>query len=187
MRFGWREQNSARVIRKSPWKISQLSQALTCDQVQQLLEQARAIVALPQVSSLQRCLYRLVVAGIFFGPRRGELQYLVWSDTNGRQVWSQGKTLPDGQPWLPKDREAGVIAYPGIERPIPLVFGEDPEPGFVFSPVPDGMRRFDADVLTKGMCRLLAPLDSHLTPHSLRHTFATWRLMMGDPMLLVKG
>ena len=128
-----------------------------------------------------------MVAGIFFGLRRGELQYLLWSDTNGRQVWIQGETLPDGRPWLPKDREARVITYPGIERPIALVFGETTQLGFVFSPLPDGSRRFDADVLTKGVRRLFAPIDPHLTLHSLRHTFATWRLMMGDPLLLVKG
>jgi len=136
---------------------------------------------------VQRALYRLVVAGIFFGLRRGELQYLLWSDTNGRQVWIQGKTLPDGTPWLPKDREARVIAYPGIERPIAVVFGEEAQPGFVFSLLADRSRRFDADVLTKGVGRLFAPIDPRLTLHSLRHTFATWRLMTGDPLLLVKG
>jgi integrase len=71
--------------------------------------------------------------------------------------------------------------------PIAIVFGETPQPGFVFSPVADRSRRFDADVLTKGVRRLLAPINSSLTLHSLRHTFATWRLMMGDPLLLVKG
>ena len=143
--------------------------------------------AAPGASSVPRALYRLVVAGIFFGLRRGELQYLQWSDTKGRQVWVQGKTLPDGTPWLPKDREARVIAYPGIERPIALVFGEEAQPGFVFSPLADRSRRFDADVLTKGVRRLLGPIDPRLTLHSLRHTLATWRLMMGDPLLLVKG
>jgi integrase len=80
-----------------------------------------------------------------------------------------------------------VIAYPGIERPIALVFGEEAQPGIVFSPLADRSRRFDADVLTKGVRRLLGPIDPRLTLHSLRHTFATWRLMMGDPLLLVKG
>ena len=112
---------------------------------------------------------------------------MLWSDTNGRQVWIQGKTLPDSRPWLPKDREVRVITYPGIERPIALVFGETLQRGFVFSPLPDGSRRFDADVLTKGVRRLFAPIDPQLALHSLRHTFATWRLMMGDPLLLVKG
>jgi hypothetical protein len=46
---------------------------------------------------------------------------LVYADTNGRQVYMQGKTLPDGRPWLPKDREARVIHYPGIEQPIATV------------------------------------------------------------------
>jgi integrase len=187
VRHGWRQDNPARVIRKLPWKVSRLPQALTRDQVQQVLLQARDLGAAPSASPLQRALYRLVVAGIFFGLRRGELQYLLWADTNGRQVWIQGKTLPDGRPWLPKDREARVIAYPGIERAIAVVFGETPQGGFVFSPVADRLRRFDADVLTKGLRRLLAPMDSRLTLHSLRHTFATWRLMMGDPLLLVKG
>jgi integrase len=68
-----------------------------------------------------------------------------------------------------------------------LVFGETPRLGFVFSPVTDRSRRFDADVLTKGVRRPMAPIDLRLTLHSLRHTFATWRLMMGDPLLLVKG
>jgi integrase len=155
--------------------------------VRQVLTRARDLGAAPGSSSVQRALYQLVVAGIFFGLRRGELQYLIWGDTNGRQVWVQGKRLPDGSHWLPKDREARVIAYPGIERPIAVVFRETPQPGFVFSPLADRSRRFDADVLTKGVRRLLAPIDPHLTLHSLRHTFATWRLMMGDPLLLVKG
>jgi hypothetical protein len=57
------------------------------------------------------------------GERGAEsrLQHLVYADTNGRQVYVQGKTLPDGRPWLPKDREARVIHYPGIERPIATV------------------------------------------------------------------
>jgi integrase len=110
VRYGWREQNPARTIRKLPWKVSRLPHALTRDQVQQVLERARAMGTAPGASSVQRVLYRRVVAGIFFGLRRGELQYLLWSDTNGRQVWIQGKTLPDGQSWLPKDREARVIA-----------------------------------------------------------------------------
>lgn len=187
VRHGWREDNPARAMRKLPWKVSRLPQALTREQARAVLERARDVGAAPGASSVQRCLYRLVVAGIFFGLRRGELQYLLWSDTNGRQVWIQGKTLPDGTPWLPKDREARVIAYPGIEWPIAVVFGETPQTGFVFSPLADRSRRFDADVLTKGVRRLLAPIDPRLTLHSLRHTFATWRLMMGDPLLLVKG
>jgi len=187
VRYGWGEQNPARTIRKLPWKVSRLPHALAHGQVQQVIERARAMGVAPGASSVQRALYRLVVAGSFCGLRRGELQYLLWSDTNGWQVWIQGKTLPDGRPWLPKDREARVITYPGIERPIALVFGEMPQLGFVFSPLPDGSRRFDADVLTKGVRRLFAPIDPQLTLHSLRHTFATWRLMMGDPLLLVKG
>jgi integrase len=180
VRHGWRQDNPARALNKLPWKVSRLPQALTLDQVQQVLERDRAIGAAPGASSVQRALYRLVVAGIFFGLRRGELQHLLWSNTNGRQVWIQGKTLADGTPWLPKDREARVIAYPGIERPIAVVFAETSHPGFVFSPLPDGSRRFDADVLTKGVSRLLVPMDARLTLHSLRHTFATWRLMTGD-------
>ena len=57
----------------------------------------------------------------------------------------------------------------------------------MFSPFADRSRRFDADVLTRGVRRLLAPIDPRLTLHCLRHTFATWRLTMGDPLLLVKG
>lgn len=72
-----------------------------------------------------------------------------------------------------------MIAYPRIERPIAIVFGETPQSGFVFSPATDRSRRFDADVLTKGVRRHFAPIDPHLTLRSLRHTFATWRLMMG--------
>jgi integrase len=102
-------------------------------------------------------------------------------------MWIQGKTLPDGSPWLPKDREARVISYTWIERPIAIVFGETPQPGFVFTSLADGSRHFDADVLTNGVIRLPATIDPWLTLHSLRHTFATGRLMMGDPLLLVKG
>ncbi len=51
----------------------------------------------------------------------------------------------------------------------------------------NGSRCFDADMLTKGVRRLVAPIDSRLTLHSLCHPFAPWRLMMGDSLLLVKG
>jgi integrase len=139
----------------------------------------------PPLSRASQC-YRMVVAGIFFGLRRGKIQHLLWSDTNGRQVIIQGKTLPDGRSWLPKDREARVIAYPGIECPIALVFGETPHEGYLFSPAADRRRRFDADALTKIVGRLLTPIHPELTLHCLRHTFATWRLLMGDPLLQVQ-
>jgi integrase len=173
IRFGWREDNPGRQLKKLPWKVSRLPKALTRDQVQVLLDRVREAGAEAPPASLHGCLYRLVVAGIFFGLRRGELQYLLWSDTNGRQVLLQGKTLPDGRAWLPKDREARVIGYPGIERAIVAVFGEGAQPGYLFSPAKDRSRPFDADVLTRGARRLLAPIDSTLTLHSLRHTFAT--------------
>src|SRR2546428_290183 len=83
--------------------------------------------------------------------------------TNGRQMWIRGKTLPDGSPWLPKDREARVISYTWIERPIAIVFGETPQPGFVFTSLADGSRHFDADVLTNGVIRLPATIDPWLT------------------------
>jgi integrase len=187
VRLGWREDNPARQLKKLPWKVSRLPKALSREQVQMLLDRARELGAEAPPASLHDCLYRLVVAGIFFGLRRGELQYLLWSDTNGRQVLLQGKTLPDGRAWLPKDREARVIGYPGIERPITVVFGEELQPGYLFSPAKDRSRPFDAAVLRRGVRRLLAPIDPTLTLHSLRHTFATWRLMIGDPLLLVKG
>jgi hypothetical protein len=47
---------------------------------------------------------------IAFVLRRGELQHLLPTDSNGRQLYIQGKTLPDGRPWVPKDRETRVIA-----------------------------------------------------------------------------
>ena len=40
VRYGWREQNPARTIRKLPWKVSRLPHALAHDQVQQVLERA---------------------------------------------------------------------------------------------------------------------------------------------------
>jgi hypothetical protein len=54
-----------------------MPQALTRDQVQRVIEEARTLGASPGASSVQRALYRLVVAGIFFGLRRGELQHLI--------------------------------------------------------------------------------------------------------------
>ena len=113
--------------------------------------------------SLQAQLYRVVVAGIFFGLRRGELQHLLWSDTTGRQVYIQGKTLPGGDSWRPKDREARVIGYPGIERPIAVVFGEEPREGYVFAPVRDRRRPFVADWLRQSMERGVKPLSPELS------------------------
>jgi integrase len=186
-RLGWRLDNPARAVAKLPWKPSRLPQALTYEQVQQSLRMAREQAECGPERALQACLARVLVAGIYFGLRRGELQHLIWRDTNGRQVFVQGKTLPDGRPWVPKDREARVIGYPGIERPIAIVFGETPQAGYVFSPVADRSRPFNADMLTRAIGDLLQAMSPELTLHSLRHTFATWRLMMGDPLLQVKG
>jgi hypothetical protein len=93
-------------------------------QVQEALHLAAELSPRAGPTSLAAQRYRLLVAGIFFGLRRGELQHLVYADTNGRQVYVQGKTLPDGRPWVPKDREARVIHYRGIERAIAVVFRE---------------------------------------------------------------
>jgi integrase len=124
VRHRWRPDNPARQVKKLPWKLSRLPQALTYVQVQEALRLAAEIPPRAGLTSLAAQRYRLLVAGIFFGLRRGELQHLIFGDTNGRQVYVQGKTLPDGRSWLPKDREARVIHYPNIERPIAIVFGE---------------------------------------------------------------
>jgi integrase len=148
-------------------------------QVQEALRLAADVPPKAGPTSLTVQRYRLLVAGIFFGLRRGELQHLVFADTNGRQVYVQGKTLSDGQPWLPKDREARVIHYPGIERPIALVFGDGEGRGDVFSPDPDRQRPFHHDSLSQAVEPLLKSLNQGLNLHALRHTFATWRLEMG--------
>jgi integrase len=186
-RLGWRADNPARGLKKLAWKLARLPWALTYLQVQQALERARALDEGAPPASLQAQLYRLVVAGIFFGLRRGELQHLLGSDTSGRQVYVQGKALPGGETWRPKVREARVIGYRGIERPIAVVFGEEPRAGYVFSPLPDRRRPFGADWLTKAVERLLKPLAPELSLHSLRHTFASWRLEMGDSLVRVQA
>jgi integrase len=186
-RLGWRTDNPARGLKKLEWKMVRLPRALTFVQVQQTLERAREMGEGAPPESLQAQLYRLVVAGIFFGLRRGELQHLLWSDTTGRQVYIQGKTLPNGGSWRPKDREARVISYPGIEKPIAVVFGEEPQAGYVFSPVRDRRRPFVTDWLTKLVERPLKPLSPELSLHSLRHTCASWRLEMGDSLIRVQA
>jgi integrase len=148
-------------------------------QVQQVLERAHQAGEGQPATSLHAQLYRLMVAGNFFGLRRGELQYLLWSDPTGRQVYIQGKTLPSGGSWTPKDRAARIISYPVIEKPIAVVFGEDTRAGYVFSLVRDRSRSFVADWLTKLVERLLKPLSPELSLHSRRHTFASWRLEVG--------
>lgn len=186
-RLGWRSDNPARQVDKLPWKLSRLPQALTYAQVQTVLQQAQELGAQQPSQSLKGSLYRLVVAGIYFGLRRGELQLLVFGDTNGRQMYVQGKTLPDGRPWVPKDREARVIYYPGIEKPIAVVFGEGEGRGYVFSPDPNRQRPFHHDSLSQAVEPLLKFLNPALNLHALRHTFATWRLEMGDPMVRVQA
>lgn len=186
MRHRWRADNPARAVKKLPWKMSRLPQALRYEQVQAALRLAAEVSPRAGATSLAVQRYRLLVAGIFFGLRRGELQHLLWADTNGRQVYVQGKTLPDGRPWLPKDREARVIYYPGIERPIAIVFGEEPQVGYVFSPAADRSRPFHHDSVSQSLEPLLKSLNPGLSLHSLRHTFATWRLEMGEPMIRVQ-
>jgi integrase len=187
-KHGWRQDNPARALKKLPWKQSRLPKALTFDQAHQALERARVLGAGAPPSSLKGQLYRLVVASLFFGLRRGELQYLLGTDTNGRQVFIQGKDLPDGTPWLPKDREARVIEYPGIAQPIDLVFGNAPPEGYVFAPTLSRDRPFHSDSLTAIIDKhLLRPIGPGLTLHSLRHTFATWRLEQGDSLIRVRA
>jgi integrase len=187
VRHHWRPGNPARLVKKLPWKLSRLPQALTYVQVQEALRLAAEVPPRAGPNSLAAQRYRLLVAGIFFGLRRGELQHLLWSDTNGRQVYVQGKTLPDGRPWVPKDREARVIQYSGIERPIAIVFGEGEGRGYVFSPDPDRQRTFHHDSLSQAVEPLLKSISPALNLHALRHTFATWRLEMGDPMVRVQS
>jgi integrase len=174
-------------VKKLPCKLSRLPQALTYVQVQEALRLAAEVPARSGPTTLAVQCYRLLVAGIYFGLRRGELQHLVYANTNGRQVYVQGKTLPDGQAWLPKDREARVIYYPGIERPIAVVFGEEGRAGYVFSPDPDRQRTFHHDSLSQAVEPLLKALSPGLNLHALRHTFATRRLEMGDPMIRVQN
>jgi integrase len=187
MRHRWQPDNPARQVKKLPWKLSRLPQALTYAQVQEALRLAAELPPRAGPTSLAAQRYRLLVAGIFFGLRRGELQHLLWSDTNGRQVYVQGKMLPDGRPWVPKDREARVIQYRGIERPIAIVFGEGEGRGYAFSPDPDRQRTFHHDSLSQAVEPLLKSLDPELNLHALRHTFATWGLEMGDPMIRVQS
>jgi integrase len=156
-------------------------------QVQQVSERVHQAGEGQPATSLHAQLYRLVVAGIFFGLQRGELQHLLWSDPTGRQVYIQGKTLPGGGSCTPKDREARIISYPGIEKPIAVVFGEDTRAGYVFSPVRDRSRSFVADWPTKLVERLLKPLSPELSLHSLRHTFASWHLEMGESLIHVQA
>jgi site-specific recombinase XerD len=187
VRLRWRADNPARMVKKLPWKFSRLPQALTYVQVQEALRLAAEAPPRADPTSVAAQRYRLLVVGIYFGLRRGELQHLLYTDTNGRQVYVQGKTLPDGRPWVPKDREARVIYYPGIERAIAIVFGEGEGSGYVFSPDPERQRPFHHDSLSQAVEPLLKSLNPALNLHALRHTFATWRLEMGDPMIRVQS
>jgi integrase len=168
MRHRWRPDNPARQVKKLPWKLSRLPQALTYAQVQEALRLAAELPPRAGPTSLAAQRYRLLVAGIFFGLRRGELQHLLWSDTNGRQVYVQGKMLPDGRPWVPKDREARVIQYRGIERPIAIVFGEGEGRGYAFSPDPDRQRTFHHDSLSQAVEPSLKSLDPALNLEAIR-------------------
>ena len=98
VRHRWRTGNPARAVKKLPWKLLRLPQALRYTQVQEALRLAGELPPRAGPTSLAAQRYRLLVVGIFFGLRRGELQHLLWNDTNGGQVYVQGKTLPDGWP-----------------------------------------------------------------------------------------
>jgi integrase len=160
---------------------------LTEGQVVQVLDASRQLARGAAPYTIASQIYRLVVAGLFCGLRRGELQHLLASDTNGRAVVVQSKMLPHGTFWTPKDREARVITYDGIMLALRVVF-EDITAGYVFSPSPARDVPFHADSLTAYVDkRLLPQIGAGLTLHSFRHTFATWRLEAGDSILQVKG
>ena len=57
----------------------------------------------------------------------------------------------------------------------------------MFAPVRDRRRPFVADWLTQSAERVLKPLSPELSLHSLRHTFASWRLEMGDSLVRVQA
>jgi integrase len=182
----WSSGNVARRLRRLSWKPSRLPQALTVDQVARVLTQARAVSAQAAPWSSASQVYPLLVAGLYFGLRRGELAHLLASDTDGHQVIIQRKRLPEGPWWAPKDREWRVVYYRGIERPLAVVFGDVPA-GYLFSPVPTRDRPWYLERLSRMVAPFLRPLGPGLSLHSLRHTFATWRLEAGDSILQVKG
>jgi Phage integrase family len=65
--------------------------------------------------------------------------------------------------------------------------GRDRSPGYIFSPLIDRAAPFSRYYFSEVVGRALKPLSRELTLHSLRHTFVTWRLEMGDPMARVQG
>ena len=67
-----------------------------------------------------------------------------------------------------------------------LVFGETAPAGYVFSPLTDRSAPFSRYYFSEVVGRALKPLSPELTLHSLRHTFVTWRLEMGDPIVRVQ-
>jgi site-specific recombinase XerD len=59
--------------------------------------------------------------------------------------------------------------------------------GYVFSPDLERQRTFHHDSLSQAVEPLLKSLNPALNLHALRHTFATWRLEMGDPIIRVQS
>jgi integrase len=55
------------------------------------------------------------------------------------------------------------------------------------SPDPERQVPFHADSLSQALEKLLKALNQGLSLHSLRHTFVTWRLEMGDPLVRVQS
>ena len=115
----------------------------------------------------------MIATGLYAGLRSGELMNLQWQDINlrNRTITIQGK-----DDWQPKNRKIRVIPISSM-----LLAYLQKHPRHISSPYvfcrPDGTRR---SWVHKDLPRIAEGVGlTNVTPHILRHTFASWLVMEG--------
>jgi hypothetical protein len=185
-RFGWRDDNPAWTLGKLPWKPSRLPRALTVTQIDTPLQAAQVLgQGAPPLSRASQC-YRMVWRGSFSGSGAGKSSTSSGVIRTAARSSSKAKRFPSAGPGSRKiGRHASSPTLASSARSS-WSSARRRTRATSSAPTADRRRRFDADALTKIVGRLLTPIHPELTLHCLRHTFATWRLLMGDPLLQVQ-
>ena len=122
----------------------------------------------------------LIAAGLYAGLRSGELMNLQWQDISMK---NRTITIQPKDDWQPKNRKVRVIPIS-----TKLLGYLQKHPRHISSPYvfcqPDGVKR---SRVHKNLPRIAERVGlTNVTPHILRHTFASWLVMEGADLATVQ-